>query len=302
MAFDDISDGSGPWTARPPRELTLTDGARLGLAARPLVMAILNVTPDSFSDGDLYLDADAAVAQARRMCDDGADILDIGGESTRPGSDAVSAAEEIRRVLPVIEALADAVDVPISIDTQKAEVAAAALDAGAAIVNDVSALRTDAAMAGLCAERGVPVVLMHMQGMPKTMQRNATYADVVADVLAWLAERMDAAVAAGILREKLIVDPGIGFGKTIQHNLELMRRLDALHTLGVPVLVGASRKSTIGAVLGGVPSDERLCGTLATSACAAMSGCHIVRVHDVRPTREVLTMCEAIRLGMHYRA
>jgi dihydropteroate synthase len=302
MPLGHVSNGSGPWSARPPRALTLADGTRLDMTARPLVMGILNVTPDSFSDGDMFADVDAAVAQARHLCDEGADILDIGGESTRPGSDAVSATQEMRRVLPVIEALAGTIRASISIDTQKAAVAAAALDAGAAIVNDVSALRADAAMAGLCADRGAPVVLMHMLGTPRTMQRSPRYADVVAEVAAWLAERIDSASEAGIAREKLVVDPGIGFGKTIQHNLELMRGLDALHALGAPVLLGASRKSTIGAVLGGVPPEARLCGTLATTACAAMSGCHIVRVHDVGPTREVLTMCEAIRRGMQYRA
>ena len=263
-------------------------------------MGVLNVTPDSFSDGGQFYDEEDAVSQGLRLAGQGADIIDIGGESTRPGSKPVSAEEEKARTLSVIERLAERVDIPISIDTQKAEVAAEALDAGAAVVNDVSALRTDGDMASLIAERNVPICLMHMQGTPRTMQKDPAYEEVVSDIIQWLRERVDYAVSAGIDEEQIIVDPGFGFGKTLQHNLELLRRLSEFHSLGRPVLVGTSRKSMLGAILGADP-DERLNGTLATVVCAAMSGCHIVRVHDVRPARETLKICQAVRQGICYR-
>jgi dihydropteroate synthase len=263
-------------------------------------MGVLNVTPDSFSDGDQFFTFASAVEHARDMCTEGADVIDIGGESTRPGSEQVSAAEERTRVIPVIKELSAEATVPISIDTRKAEVAAAALDAGAEMINDVSALRADPEMAALAAEHKVPVVLMHMQGTPKTMQLKPTYKDVVTEVVEWLAERVHFAMDAGIAESRLLVDPGFGFGKTAQHNLELLRRLHELHRLGRPVLVGTSRKAMLGKILG-VPERERLYGTLATVAAAVLSGCHMVRVHDVRPALEVVKVCEAIRRGADYK-
>jgi dihydropteroate synthase len=211
----------------------------------------------------------------------------------------VPADEERARVIPVITQIAAELDVAISVDTQKAEVAEAALDAGAGIVNDVSALRSDLTMAALAAKRGAAVVLMHMQGTPRTMQENPTYGDVVADVVAWLRERIRHATAAGIRANRIVVDPGFGFGKTVRHNLELLRRLHELHELGHPVLIGTSRKSTLGAVLH-AEVDERLYGTLATVASAVLAGCQIVRCHDVRPALEVVKVCEAIRQGADY--
>jgi len=292
--------GGAPWTQRPPYRIKLPSGRVLDMGPRPLVMGVLNVTPDSFSDGDQFFTFASAVEHARDMCTEGADVIDIGGESTRPGSEQVSAAEERTRVIPVIKELSAEATVPISIDTRKAEVAAAALDAGAEMINDVSALRADPEMAALAAEHKVPVVLMHMQGTPKTMQLKPTYKDVVTEVVEWLAERVHFAMDAGIAESRLLVDPGFGFGKTAQHNLELLRRLHELHRLGRPVLVGTSRKAMLGKILG-VPERERLYGTLATVAAAVLSGCHMVRVHDVRPALEVVKVCEAIRRGADYK-
>ena len=291
------SQSAAPWCERPPCRIELASGRVLDTAERPLVMGVLNVTPDSFSDGGRFATLPRAVEQARRMCAEGADIIDVGGESTRPGSQAVPEDEEARRVIPVIEELAAETAVPISIDTQRSRVAAAALEAGAEIINDVSALRTDPEMAPLAAGSGAPVVLMHMQGTPKTMQENPTYREVVSDVIAWLSERLEHAAAAGIGEDRVIMDPGFGFGKTLRHNLELLRRLHELHRLGRPLLVGTSRKSMLGAILN-APGDERLHGTLATVCCAALSGCHVVRVHDVRPALEAVKVCEAVRRGM----
>lgn len=288
------------WAARPSFRIEFPSGRVLDCGARAHVMGVLNVTPDSFSDGGRYFDREDAVSRGLRLAEEGADLIDVGGESTRPGSRPVSADDEKDRVLPVIERLADRLDVPISIDTQKSAVAAGALDAGAGMVNDVSALRTDPDMAALVAERGVPVCLMHMQGTPATMQQEPTYREVVTDIIDWLRGRIDHAVSAGIEPDRIIVDPGFGFGKTLQHNLELLRRLDELHALGRPLLVGTSRKSMLGAILGAGP-DERLNGTLATVACAVMAGCHVVRVHDVRPAREAVAVCQAIRDGICYR-
>ncbi len=289
----------GHWPERPPFRIPLPTGGELDLESRPVVMGILNVTPDSFSDGGEYFDTEAAVERALAICAEGVDIIDVGGESTRPGSEPVDADEEIRRVIPVIRAVADETDLPISIDTQKAAVAAEALAAGAQIVNDVSALRTDPRMAAVAAEAGAPTVLMHMQGRPKTMQSNPRYDEVVTDIIAWLEERVEAACAAGIARERVIVDPGFGFGKTLQHNLELLRRLSEFHRLGHPVLVGTSRKSMLGTILGS-PTEDRLAGTLATVCAAVLSGCHILRVHDVAETVRAVKVCEAIRRGEGY--
>jgi len=299
MAVTPPQGVSPPWTARPEVRIELPSGASLDSGPRALVMGIINVTPDSFSDRGRFFRPDAAAALGRDMVGAGADIIDVGGESTRPGSDVVPADEEKRRVLPVIEELAAETGVPVSIDTRKAEVAAAALDAGAQMINDVSALRDDPDMASLAAERAVPICLMHMQGTPKTMQESPVYGEVVGEVKAWLEERVACATEAGVRRDRIIVDPGFGFGKTPQHNLELLRRLHELRELGCAVMVGTSRKSTLGVVLDAEP-DERLYGTLATIACAVMSGCHIVRVHDVGPALDVVRVCEAIGRGISW--
>ena len=255
-------------------------------------MGIVNVTPDSFSDGGLFLDAEAAVAHGRQLAEQGADVVDVGGESTRPGADAVPADQELARTEPVVAGLASA-GIPVSIDTSKAAVAEGALAAGAAMVNDVTALRGDFDLAGLCADRDCEVVLMHMLGTPRTMQDAPTYDDVVDDVRAFLAERVAAAVGAGIAEERIWVDPGIGFGKTVEHNLELLRRLDELHDLGRPVVVGTSRKSFIGK-LTGREVTERLGGTIASNVLALRAGADMLRVHDVQEVADAAKVAEAI--------
>jgi dihydropteroate synthase len=262
--------------------------------ARPRVMGILNVTPDSFSDGGRFLDRAAALAQGRALVAEGADILDVGGESTRPGAAPVSVQEELDRVIPVIEALAGELPVPLSVDTSKPEVMRAAVAAGASLINDVAALRRPGALAA-AAEAGVPVCLMHMQGEPGTMQREPSYRDVVTEVRNFLAARIGACEAAGIPRDRLLVDPGFGFGKTLAHNLALLRDLPALRSLGVPVLAGLSRKSMIGALLDGAPVGERLYGSLAAAVLAVERGAAIVRVHDVAPTVQALRIVAAVR-------
>jgi dihydropteroate synthase len=256
------------------------------------LMGVVNVTPDSFSDGGLYLDPAAAITHGEELAAAGAEILDVGGESTRPGAEEVWEAEELRRVVPVIEGLAGA-GVEISVDTSKAAVAAAALDAGATTVNDVTALRGDPEMAAMCAERGVRVVLMHMIGSPRTMQKNPVYDDVVEDVKGFLADRVQVALAAGIAEERIWLDPGIGFGKTVEHNLELLRRLGELRELGRPLVVGTSRKSFIGEV-DGSPAGKRLGGTVASSVLAAAAGAEVLRVHDVAEMGQALAVTEAI--------
>ena len=255
-------------------------------------MGVVNVTPDSFSDGGLYLDPEAAIGHGRELAKAGAEILDVGGESTRPGAEPVEEAEELRRVVPVIRGLGD-LDCRISVDTSKAAVAEAALDAGVEIVNDVTALRGDPAMAARCADRECTVVLMHMRGEPRTMQEDPRYDDVVADVKAFLAERLEAATAAGIAEERVWLDPGIGFGKTAAHNLELLRRLGELRDLGRPLVIGTSRKSFIGK-LDGSPAGERLGGTIASSVLAAAEGAEVLRVHDVAEMRQALSVTGAI--------
>ena len=257
-------------------------------------MGILNVTPDSFSDGGQFLDQAVAVAHGLRMAEEGADIVDVGGESTRPGSDEVPVEEEIERTAPVVKALVAELDIPISIDTRKAEVARAAIDAGAVIVNDVSGGR-DPGMFDLVGETGAGLVLMHMLGEPKTMQEDPNYEDVVREVRAYLSERMEAAVGTGIERERLCIDPGLGFGKTYEHNFELMSEISAFLDLDVPLLVGPSRKSFIGKALGDAPVEERLEGTLGAVAWLAGQGAHIVRVHDVKETVAVLKVVDEIR-------
>jgi dihydropteroate synthase len=259
----------------------------------PAVMGVVNVTPDSFSDGGAFLDPAAAVAQGLQLAAEGADVLDVGGESTRPGSDPVPLDVELERVLPVIEGLAAQTDVPISIDTVKAEVAARALRAGASFVNDVTALRHDPDMAGVVAAAAVPVCLMHMLGEPKTMQVDPRYTDVVAEVSEFLAERTDFAAASGISRDQICIDPGIGFGKTLEHNLSLLRHLDRLAAVGPPVLVGASRKSFLGG-LTGEPEDRREFAGVAVHLAAVRRGAWMLRVHEVKPTRDALAVSAAI--------
>ena len=260
--------------------------------ARPAVMGVLNVTPDSFSDGGEFMDARAAVAHAERMAAEGADLVDVGGESTRPGALPVDADEELRRVMPVVEALGEQGTIPISIDTSKAAVARAATAAGARFVNDVTALRGDPALAAVVAESGAVVCLVHMRGEPRTMQEDPRYDDVVADVKAFLEERLASAVAAGIPEEQVWLDPGIGFGKTLDHNLELLRRMGEIVALGRPVLVGASRKRFLGA-LTGRPERERVAGTVAANVMAFERGAHMFRVHDVAATRDALVVASA---------
>ena len=261
---------------------------------RVALVGILNVTPDSFSDGGVHLDPGRAAETALAMAAAGAGMLDVGAESTRPGAAPVSPAEERRRLLPVLRAVRSAVRLPISVDTTKADVAAAALDAGADVVNDVSAGRWDAEMLPLCARERVPVVLMHMQGTPATMQRDPRYTDVVTEVRDFLAERAAAARASGIPADAIVVDPGIGFGKTVAHNCRILRRLDLLAALGYPVLVGVSRKGFIGELVGGRASGERLHGTAAAVALAVAGGARLVRVHDVAAMRDVVRVAEAV--------
>ncbi len=258
-----------------------------------VLMGVVNVTPDSFSDGGRYLDCAAAVAHGIELEREGATILDIGGESTRPGAMPVPAEDELRRVIPVIEGLVRARSAAkISIDTSKAVVAAAALDAGATLVNDVTALRGDPQMGPLVAERGAELCLMHMLGDPRTMQLDPRYEDVVEDVRGFLQERMTAAIADGVPEARILLDPGIGFGKTVAHNLELLRRLDELVGLGRPVVIGTSRKSFLGTLTGG-EVDDRIPGTIATNVLAYERGARVFRVHDVAPVRDALRVAAA---------
>ncbi|MDY6988549.1 MAG: dihydropteroate synthase [Thermodesulfobacteriota bacterium] len=267
---------------------------RLTVGKGTLVMGIVNVTPDSFSDGGLFFDKEAAIAHGEALAAEGADIIDVGGESTRPFSESVPETEEIRRVVPVIEALAGRLSIPLSIDTNKSEVARRAIEAGASMVNDIGALRLDPDMAGVVAEAGVPVVLMHMKGTPRAMQIDPHYEDVVGEVERFLAQAIERAERAGIDRARIIADPGIGFGKTVTHNLLLIKHLSALRTLGVPILLGPSRKSFITKILG--PGDKgREIGTQAAVAAAVLQGADIVRVHDVGSTKQTLRLVDAIK-------
>jgi dihydropteroate synthase len=271
-------------------------GAKLLDLSRPRVMGILNFTPDSFSDGGDFFCASAALERARSMVAEGAAVIDIGGESTRPGAPEVSVDEELRRVVPLVEALARELPVPISVDTSKPEVMRAAVRAGAGMINDVMALRAPGALEA-AAQAGVPVCLMHMQGTPRTMQHNPSYSDVVAEVTEFLLARVERCTEAGIAREQLLLDPGFGFGKTLEHNCRLLRELDSLVATGVPVAVGLSRKSMIGRILE-QPVDGRLHGSLAAAVLAAWSGARLIRVHDVRATVEALAVTDAVaRLG-----
>jgi dihydropteroate synthase len=260
---------------------------------RAALMGVVNVTPDSFSDGGLFLDAGAAVEHGLRLVEEGAHLLDVGGESTRPGAEPVSADEELARVLPVVERLAAESGVPVSIDTTKAAVAERALAAGATMVNDVTALRFDPDMAGVVAAADAALCLMHMQGTPRTMQDDPRYDDVVAEIVEFLGERVAVATGAGVSEQRICVDPGIGFGKTVAHNLRLIRELDAFCVLGRPIVVGVSRKRFLGS-LTGRDETERVAATVAANVAAFERGGRIFRVHDVAPNRDALTIAEAI--------
>ncbi len=261
---------------------------------RPVLVGVLNVTPDSFSDGGAYEATGAAVEQARAMIEAGADVIDVGGESTRPGAERVTIEEQLRRVLPTIEELAERFDVPISIDTTRSAVAAAALDAGASILNDVSAGQDDEQMLALAAERGSPIVLMHMQGEPATMQQRPTYGDVVSEVRGFLLERAAAAMDAGVPKGQIVLDPGIGFGKTLEHNLTLLANLPTLVETGHPVLLGTSRKRFLGTLSGMEDPTRRDVATAATTALGVAAGVQLFRVHDVLPNRHAADVAFAI--------
>jgi dihydropteroate synthase len=268
--------------------------ASLMATSRPLIMGILNVTPDSFADHGAQFEQAVALAHARELVAAGADILDVGGESTRPYADPVPLKEELRRVIPIIAAIAPEIAIPISIDTYKATVARAALEAGAAIINDISALRFDPDMAPLAAATGVPVILMHMQGSPRDMQRAPHYDDLMGEITAFFRERLEYAVGRGIARELLVLDPGLGFGKTRGHNLEILRRLEVFLELGCPLLVGPSRKAFIGHLTGLPAGPERDAGTLAALLAAVQHGARIVRTHNVAYARQFFAVWEAI--------
>jgi dihydropteroate synthase len=263
----------------------------------PCLMGVVNVTPDSFSDGGRYFAAEDALAQGLTLVREGAALVDVGGESTRPGSDPVPEEEEVRRILPVVESLAGRVGVPISVDTMKAEVARRALAGGASLINDVSALRSDPGMAAVIAEAGCPVCLMHMLGEPKTMQDDPRYDDVVDEVLRFLEGRMAFALARGIREDQIMIDPGIGFGKTVAHNLALLRDLGRFTTLGRPVVLGTSRKRFLGAILGAEPA-ARTIGTVTTTVVGLLAGAHVFRVHDVKPNFEALRVGLAVLEGV----
>ena len=271
----------------------------LMLSGRTLIMGVLNITPDSFSNGGAFLDTQAAVARALQMERDGADILDIGGESTRPSAQPISVSEELSRVLPVLEALRGKLRIPISVDTQKCEVAEAALAAGAEMVNDVSALRTDPRIAEVCRDARVPIVLMHMRGTPGTMQQGPFARDVMRDIMAGLRKAMSRARRAGIPKSQILLDPGIGFGKTHEQNFEILARLPEFARLGCPTVIGTSRKAFLGKSLArpgeaSLPPDRRLLGTAATVTASILGGAHIVRVHDVAEIASVARVADAI--------
>ncbi len=269
----------------------------LKLGERTLVMGILNVTPDSFSDGGNFIDPNAAVDRALEMVVQGADIIDVGGESTRPGADPVSADDEIRRTAPIIEKIREQSDIPISIDTTKSDVARLALEAGADIINDISAFESDPDMAGLAAESGAGLILMHMKGTPKTMQSNPDYGNVVEEVCNYLKARIDVAIQHGVARDHIVIDPGIGFGKTLEHNLALLRGLPALAVCDYPLLVGASRKRFIGQLTGRTAPIDRRAGSLGAAAWSVANGAHLLRVHDVLDTCDVCRILDTFISG-----
>ena len=275
-------------------------GHHLDLACRTAVMGILNVTPDSFFDGGAHFSPRDAVNHGLTLAREGADIIDVGGESTRPYSDPLPLDEEIRRAIPVIKALAQETGLTISIDTYKSEVARLAIEAGATMVNDVSALRFDPGLGPLVAEADLPIVLMHMKGTPRDMQVNPTYEDLIGEILAFLRKAVDEAHSVGIRKELVIIDPGIGFGKSFDDNLRILRELDAFSSLGQPIMVGTSNKAFIGHTLG-LPPDSRDAGTMATVAAAVMNGADIVRVHNVKTAKETVRMIDAIKSGSSAR-
>jgi dihydropteroate synthase len=282
-------------TTRKRYDVSAAHGIRLELGARTLVMGIVNVTPDSFADGGLRMDPARAIEDALRMVEEGADILDVGGESTRPGAEPLPAEEELRRVLPVLEGLAGRARVPISIDTYKARVAEAALDRGAAIVNDISGLLYDPALGSVAARHGAALVLMHHRGRSADMYRHAQYDDVTDDVSSELSARMDAAVASGVPRDRIILDPGLGFAKRPEHTYAALAGLDRLAALDRPILVGASRKSFLREAIGDKPPGERIWATAAAVTAAVLAGAHIVRVHDVKEMVDVVRTADKIR-------
>ncbi len=266
------------------------------MSRRTAIMGVLNITPDSFSDGGRFLDPNRAIARGTELADEGADVIDIGGESTRPGAEPVSDDEELDRVIPVLQGLRRAVNIPLSVDTTKAHVARRALDEGADLVNDISALQFDPAMASLVAREKVPVILMHMQGEPRTMQAQPNYSNVVQEVADFLRNQIEFANSVGVEPVNIIIDPGIGFGKNLDHNLELLRSLSTLGTLGQPLLVGPSRKTFIGKILQVGPED-RLEGSIAAAVAAALGGANLIRVHDVKATFRALRVVDKIRFG-----
>jgi len=268
----------------------------LTLGRRALLMGILNVTPDSFSDGGLYFDKEKAIAHGRQMMEEGADLIDIGGESTRPGSKPIPLEEEIRRVLPVIEGLAKQGGVPLSIDTCRSAVAKQAIDVGAEMINDISGLHGDPALAQVAAKEEVPIILMHIRGTPETMQKDVHYESLFSEILLFLEESIEKAESAGVDPNQIVIDPGIGFGKTLEHNLLLLKHLPEFRVLGKPILLGTSRKSFIGKILN-EEVDQRLEGTLSTIAIGVLKGAHIIRCHDVLPAKKVMAVADAIRLA-----
>ncbi len=271
------------------------DKFSLDFSKKTHIMGVLNITPDSFSDGGMHFDKSRAIDRALRMIDEGADILDIGGESTRPGSEPVSLAEELRRILPVIEALSKNISIPISIDTYKSDVAARALEAGASIVNDISGMRFDPEMPKVISKFKVPVVIMHIKGTPKNMQINPTYKALIPEIMAYFRTSIRLAAQFGIPDNMIILDPGIGFGKTFAHNLEIINNLQQFSVFENPILIGPSRKAFLGSILGDLPVQERLEGTAASVAISIIKGAHIVRVHDVKEMTRVAKVADAIK-------
>ncbi|MBM4128761.1 MAG: dihydropteroate synthase [Nitrospira sp.] len=267
----------------------------LDFSKKTYIMGILNVTPDSFSDGGLYFDRTKAIKRAFQIIEEGADMIDIGGESTRPGSEPITIDEELRRTIPVIEVLAGNIKIPISIDTYKSEVAKKALDAGASMVNDISGLRFDPLMADVVSMYGVPVVVMHIKGTPRDMQQNPVYEALIPEIMDYLRTSIHIAEQSGIPGDRIIVDPGIGFGKTFDHNLEIINNLQEFTLLEKPILIGPSRKAFIGKILGDVPAQERIEGTIAAVAICVMKGANIVRVHDIREIAKVVKVVDAIK-------
>jgi dihydropteroate synthase len=264
-------------------------------SSKTCIMGVLNITPDSFSDGGLYFDKNKAVDRALEMQDEGADIIDLGGESTRPGAERVSSEEEIKRTIPVIEKLGRNLTIPISIDTYKSRVAQAALSAGASVVNDISGLRFDPEMAGIIAKHQVPVVIMHIKGTPQNMQNAPSYEALIPEIMDYLRAGIEIAERAGISSDRIIIDPGIGFGKTVEHNLEILKHLDEFTGFEKPILIGPSRKSFIGKILGDVPVSQRLEGTSAAVAIGIKNGANMIRVHDVREMINVVKVADAIK-------